>query len=351
MQYRYGFVFRILSILLMLGNPAMMPAEARCGQISAGEPGSTISLAFENDIFAGTDYGYTGGAQMSWTSPELHREGPLGRRSALVSLPLMNEPGYRRNISISLGQMIHTPRNIEYPGIIDGDRPYSGITYVSVGVHRMNTRVQDTIEFTTGIIGPHSYAEYLQDKTHDTFNCVKPNGWENQLDDEFLLNVFLERKWRMVRCRLRKHFETDVISSLGISLGNALSAGNIGFQARIGPELPQDFGTHMIHPGTRNSAPISGEDPRFSRRLSDLCLHVFAGVSGYAVARDITLDGNSFQDSHRIEKEPFVLEMTAGLGILFSRFKITYAHAYRTPSFKEQQRGQMFGSVTISYSF
>lgn len=351
LQYLYDSVFRILLILLVLGNPAIMPAEARCGRIPAGEPGSTIFLTFENDIVAGTDYGYTGGAQVSWISPELHRESPRGRRSALVRLPLMNEPGYRRNISISLGQMIHTPRNIEYPGVIDDDRPYSGITYVSVGVHRMNARIQDTISFAMGILGPHSYAEYLQDKAHDTFKSVKPNGWENQLGDELLLNVYVERKWRTAHCRVREHLEMDVISFLGISLGNALSAGNTGFQARLGPELPHDFGTYPIHPGFRNSSPMSGEDPRFFRKLPDLSLHVFAGVSGYAVARDITLDGNSFQNSHRIEKKPFVLEATAGLGILFSRFKITYAHAYRTPSFKEQHRGQAFGSVTITYSF
>ena len=351
MQCLYDSLFRILLIFLVLENPAIMPAAARCGQISAGEPGSMISVTCENDIFAGTDYGYTSGAKVSWISPELHREGPQGRRSALLHLPLMNDPGYRRNISLSFGQMIYTPRNIKYPGVIDGDRPYSGITYVTVGVHRMNACVQDTIEFATGILGPHSYAEYLQDKAHDTFKSVRPNGWENQLGDEFLLNVFLERKWRMTRYRLREHLEMDVISYLGISLGNALSAGNTGFQARLGPDLPHDFGTYLIHPGHRSSAPMSGADPRFSRRLSDLSLHVFVGVSGYAVARDITLDGNSFQDSHRIEKEPFVLEMMAGLGILFSRFKITYAHAYRTPSFKEQQHGQLFGSITISYSF
>lgn len=351
MQYLYDSMFRILPILIVLGNPAMMPAEARCGRIPAGEPGSTISLAFENDVFAGTDYGYTSGGQVSWISPELHREGPRGRRSALVRLPLMNEPGYRRNISISLGQMIHTPRNIKCPGIIDSDRPYSGITYISVGIHRMNARIQDTMEFTTGILGPHSYAEYLQDKVHDAFKSVKPNGWENQLGDEFLLNVFIERKWRMARGRVREYLEMDLISYLGISLGNALSAGNIGLQARLGPELPRDFGTYLIHPGSRSSAPMSGEDPRFYRRMPDLSLHFFTGLSGYAVARDITLDGNSFQDSHRIKKEPFVVETIAGLGILFSRFKITYAHAYRTPSFKKQHQGQTFGSVTITYSF
>lgn len=136
-----------------------------------------------------------------------------------------------------------------------------------------------------------------------------------------------------------------------MSLGNALTALNAGVRIRFGSELPRDYGTSLISPGSGTTIPLSNRDPRFFQEFSSLSLHIFAGVEGHAVARDITLDGNSFRDSHRVEKKSLVAELTAGAGVLFSRFKITYAHVYRTKSFEGQDSGQVFGSLNVSYSF
>jgi len=45
--------------------------------------------------------------------------------------------------------------------------------------------------------------------------------------------------------------------------------------------------------------------------------YVFAGVEGRAVARDIFLDGNTFQKSPSVDKEPLVGELAVGAALLF----------------------------------
>lgn len=198
--------------IFLLGTTVLTPSETLARNPSARMGGTTFTLALENDIVARTDYEYTHGIKLTWVPPDLSRPGnPDAEPSALLRLPLMREPGYRRNISISLGQTIFTPRNIEYPDLIKHDRPYSGITCASLGIHRTKERGMDTLEITMGIIGPHSYGGYLQDRTHDIFSADEPHGWRNQLDDEILLNIFLGRKWRAILCQTGGQPEIDIL--------------------------------------------------------------------------------------------------------------------------------------------
>lgn len=303
-----------------------------------------------------TDFQYTAGFKFTWTSPDLSEyEEQNGNNSHKITvmkhLPLMSKPGRLRTVSLSLIHLMYTPRNIESCHLIDDDRPYAGITQAAIGFHSRNERLMDTLELDLGILGPHSYAENVQRGIHKLFDCPRPMGWEYQLDDELLLNLFYERKWRLGHIPLSEHTGIDFIPHAGAALGNAYTGINTGGQVRFGWNLPNDFGTYTIRPGSDSNAPINDKDPRFFRRHTRFGMHVFAGLEGYAVIRDVTLDGNTFRESHHVDKNPFVADIIAGAGFLFSRYKITYAHVYKTKTFQEQKEGQAFGSFTFSLSF
>ena len=71
-----------------------------------------------------------------------------------------------------------------------------------------------------------------------------------------------------------------------------------------------------------------------------------------AVARDIFLDGNTFRDSRSVNKEPFVADISAGIGLIAGRWQATYTQVRRTREFKTQQGNyDQFGSVTLSCAF
>ncbi|NEK92333.1 MAG: lipid A deacylase LpxR family protein, partial [Xanthomonas euvesicatoria] len=75
---------------------------------------------------------------------------------------------------------------------------------------------------------------------------------------------------------------------------------NAGGEVRFGWKLPDDFGSTPTRPAGENTAP--------SRlgRASGWSGHLFLTTDARWVLRDITLDGNTFRNSHSVDKRPFV---------------------------------------------
>ncbi len=209
----------------------------------------------------------------------------------------------------------------------------------------------DTVEINLGIVGPHSYAEQVQKTWHNWIDSTDPRGWDHQLKNEPVLNLYYERKWKLLKSDLGKGFGLDVIPHLGAALGNALTGVNTGVQARIGWHLPNDYGTFLIRPGSDTNAPLDDTDPRFNPATHRLGCHIFAGFNTSAVVRNIFLDGNTFRDSHSVDKKPVVVQGIAGLAVMVHRFKITYAYVYQTKEYDTQNEDQEYASITVSYSF
>ena len=317
---------------------------------------STFSFYLENDTFADTDRDYTNGTKLSWISPDLadYQENPKIPQWSyplIDRLPFVNEPGFQRAISISIGQNIYTPEDLKQSDLIQNDRPYAGISYFAIGFHSKNSCRMDTLEFDLGIVGRHSYAEDCQKVVHEWIDSTDPEGWHNQLKDEPVLNIFYGRKWKLVQSGIGSGFGYDLIPHVGCALGNVATLANAGAQVRFGWNLPNDFGTFLIRPGSDSNAPLDKQDPRFFPRYHRIGIHLFAAVDGHAVLRNIFLDGNTFRDSHSVDKKPFVVNFGVGAGVIIYRFKITYAYVYRTKEFKTQKDEQEFGAITVSYTF
>ena len=316
----------------------------------------TMTLYVENDLFLNTDREYTHGTKFSLISPDLtdYRENPLipeWSYPLIKRLPFINEPGYQRSLSFSLGQKIYTPHDIERSDLVEDDRPYGGISYLALGFHSKNREMMDTLEFDVGIVGRHSYAEDCQKIVHKWIDSPDPKGWEHQLKDEPVFNIFFERKWKTLKGKLDGGFGFDVIPHMGCYLGNALTGANAGGQVRFGWNLPNDFGTFLIRPGSDSNAPFDRNDPRFYQPFHRLGVHLFLAIDGNAVARNIFLDGNTFRDSHSVDKKHFVGNFVGGLGIIIYRFKITYSYVHMTKEYTTQKDEQEYGAITLSLTY
>ena len=209
----------------------------------------------------------------------------------------------------------------------------------------------DTLEFGFGIVGRYSYAEDIQKKFHIWTDSGYPKGWSHQLHDEPVLNIYFERKWRALQTSSSGGLGFDCIPHVGIAVGNAYTGINLGGQVRFGWNLPNDFGTHLIRPGSDSSAPVDDADPRFFRPFHRFGIHLFFAVDGSAVARNILLDGNTFRDSHSVSKKPLVADLIGGIGMIIHRFKITYSYVRRTKEFETQKDEQDFGAIAVSFTF
>jgi lipid A 3-O-deacylase len=343
--------FLIFVLILSFPSPDSFASEKK-----RPEEFDTVTLYMENDIVSETDRQYTSGIKLTWISEDLntYRENkklPEWSCCIIDKLPFINKPGLQKNISFSMGQNIYTPDDTGRTDLIRDDRPYAGVSYMAFGFISKNTMVMDTIEIDAGIVGPHSYAGKFHIFFHKYVGAREARGWDNQLKDEPFLNLFYERKWRALSYDLNKGYSFDLIPHAGFSVGNFLTAAAMGGQLRFGLNLPNDFGTLLIRPGSDTNAPIDNRDPRLTSAPNPVGVHLFLGVDAFAVARDIMLDGNTFSDSHSVEKEPIFCRFIGGIGILFHRIKITYANVWETKTFATQKEGQRFGSFTLSYSF
>ena len=123
--------------------------------------------------------------------------------------------------------------------------------------------------------------------------------------------MIYERKWRPFASSNTHEFSYDVITHAGGALGNVFVYANAGAEVRAGWNLPGDFGTSYIRPGGNSNTPTTVHDPRVGH-TRPYGLYVFAAVTGRLVGRDIFLDGNTFTDSHDVDKKAAVGDFIVG---------------------------------------
>lgn len=309
----------------------------------------TFTLYWENDTFARTDRDYTNGVKLTWSTPfavgpQDERNLPRWSYPIINRLPFVNDTSLQRAVSISIGQNIYTPEDTQQRELIIDDRPYAGFTYFSVGFHSNNTRRRDIWEFDIGIVGPHAYAEETQNFVHDLIDSRRAKGWDNQLQDELGLAIICESKWRVLHPESERGFGCDLIPHLGGRAGNIAIYANTGVEFRIGWSLPRDFGSCPIRPGCEVRSGFVG------RETGDaLGIHFFTHIDGRMVLYDVFLDGNTFRDSHSVDKKSFVADLMAGIALEYGRFKLSYSYIYRTKQFEEQDEAQVFGAFHIAF--
>ena len=108
--------------------------------------------------------------------------------------------------------------------------------------------------------------------------------------------------------------------------------------ARFGFNLPKDYGPMRIQPS------LPGSD--YFEPTAGLGAYVFAGVDGRAIARNLFLDGNSFEDQpQRGEDEPGG-RPDLGAAVTFDSFRLAFTQVIRTREYKTQPQQDQFGAWT-----
>lgn len=338
----------LFTVLILTGLVSPVLAQTGSGKTNPW----THSLHFENDLFNGTDSNYTNGVKYSLISPDLSLHAttahlPQKALEWVHRLPFIQDSGseYSHKAEFALGQNIYTPADTSRSDLISEDRPYAGWTYLGLAYHRRAKLEQgqeflDSVEIQLGVVGPLSLAEETQILVHDLRDLETAKGWDHQLKNEPGLLIAFERK-RLFYPENAGLLLADAIIHLGGAIGNVSTYLNGGLELRYGLNLPKNFGVSVIRPAGST---------RFSP-TKEFSIYLFGAINGKYVLHDIFLDGNTFTDSHSIDKKDFVADLAAGVTVSHGNLMLTYTNVTRTREFVGQKHNHNFGSLTLTFFY
>ena len=309
-------------------------------------PKGSLTVQLENDVLGGgTDRHYTNGLRVSYVFPA-RKLPPLARFLRSIT-PFIDRQAEMRVMG-AVGQNIFTPSDILDTALIAADRPYAGWLYAEIGLSVLDGRVRDSAVLSLGVVGPASLAKETQRWWHGVINVEKPEGWANQLRNEPAVLFLFEREWLTRRPLIEDKLYVDFSPRAGFALGNVFDYVAAGGMIRLGPNLPRDFGVPRIRP----SLPGSG---LFASPAHGIDWYIFAGGEARLVARNIFLDGNTFRNSHSVDKKLLVFDAQAGLGMTLDLYgapmRFSYALVFRSKEFEGQTKANAFGSISFSVQF
>lgn len=316
--------------------------------IKDDDPKGVWSLTIENDSVAGTDRDYTNGGLISYVGPQ--NDLPLVGRFARDNLQWLSDAKIWR-ITYGLGQNMFTPKDITTDPPDPDDRPYAGFLYGSVGIVADKRKPNgdpihmDALVLDVGIVGPASLAEGAQKAVHFLINDDKPRGWNSQLGTEVAFRLVYERNWRaLARINLEPfNLQADVTPHLGLALGTLQTYASAGAMFRIGDQIADDYGPPRIRPGLGGVGFFEGVEG-FSWQL-------FAGFETRLVARDLMVEGSTFEDSPGVNLEREQIDFQAGFAIQYQDVEIAFTHILRSPELVDRRRWNRFGSINIRTRF
>lgn len=283
-----------------------------CGpSAAAGVSGDSWRLGWANDEIMGSDNQFTNGAFLQRSSPTADSlaatAGTPAFGKGLAALVLPEREGLRYRESWTLGHNMQTPDDIGRRDLIVTDVPYVGMVGWSNSFYAFDDREFTGFQTLIGWVGDLALAEPVQTTTHAITGATEPNGWDNQLANEPLLNVYAMRKVRFFDSRW-VDAAWNVDGALGNFFTQAQAALELRFGRRPGGFVPTVLPTgHMLDHDARFGAADGGYF--YASAI------VRASAVAFAMPRDGNLlrDDDRWTDNERIDTERLLGQLVLGL--------------------------------------
>jgi lipid A 3-O-deacylase len=314
------------------------------GEALAQTERPTHSFYLENDVFVGTDRHYTNG--LRYQRMQIGHEIPRWARWALedyfeVCQPNLGIDCYSLQKGFAVTQLMFTPEDVSGTELIRDDRPYGGWLRLESNFVLSDGKNQHRFDGVVGVIGQESFAGGAQRILHTIINSERPRGWGNQLDTE--IGLMLLYRGSNSGFELWNGDETLRWFSASPhwvgAVGNVFTYGGGGGTVRLGYNITDPLSGPIPIQGVATTSTNSG--PSWE-------IYAFAGVEGRALARNLFLDGNTFSNSHSVDKKTFVHDRETGVFIRWKRYVVVYRTITRSREFKLQDEEQHWGSLSFT---
>ncbi|CAN5716648.1 lipid A deacylase LpxR family protein [soil metagenome] len=339
-------------------KPAVEAAKSDAEQKMIDNPKSTAKRVSEGQAFSvdvendskniggpGSDQAYSNGIKFSYVYAKDHV--PFWAPRWFTDMNYMHDQisKAKANFGVALNHQIFTPNNTQIRTYIPNDRPYAAWLNLALSMQLKTPQRSQALELSLGVVGPWAQGEGVQNTFHKMIGAQEALGWENQIKNELAVQLSYQQRLRFVELRNKFGSYFDLIPFFGGGLGNVYVGAHTGLMARVGLNLPDDFGP--ARPSGGESDSFVSPNPAPDDLKSSYFL--FAGLRGNAVARNIFLDGNTFEPSHSSTKYPVNFETEVGVGIQFMPVSIIWRYVVRSPDFEENSGFNSFASLGLSY--
>jgi lipid A 3-O-deacylase len=183
-----------------------------------------LRLNYGNDFFTKTDFDLTQAVNLELVHPSLSR--------SLIYKILYRQKNQETRYGVALEHNAYTPVYYERKEIQYGDRPFAGVLFLKM--FTLNTDVEKkqriTSSLSTGIIGQASGAKQMQVYIHENTPNVVPQGWDNQIQNDVVLNYEFTYQKQVLAI---DHFLLATADGLA-RLGSLNTKANIGFTLMAG---------------------------------------------------------------------------------------------------------------------
>jgi lipid A 3-O-deacylase len=275
-----------------------------------------ISLQYDNDFFSATDRYYTQGIVLCFIHPVV-RYSPFAHALIKLNKRALNYYGFH------LEQDVFTPKSIRYMegAIYYGERPFTAVFFMSHSLSSLDGGKKQLLRtrLDLGVIGPAAKGEEEQKGIHKALDNIEPQGWQNQLANDVVLNYTIQYEKGLVSSR---YFEGMAAGAL--RLGTLYTNVGLGLHARFG----------LLNPYF-NSLGLSN-DP--AKRKHKFRIYGFAKINARLVGYNATLQGGFFSSSiytlPASEVSRLVMDAQGGLVVSYKRLSLEYSKTYTTPEFK-----------------
>lgn len=311
----------------------------------------TMSVEFENDVFANRDAGYTSGTHIGWLGSELN-DSDLNKsanayghfmKNAVSSLPFLRLDNQKRhNAGISLYQMIYTPEDIAKAEADYNDIPYSGSLLSSFFFFEWDSESYHEYSLDIGIVGPNSGAEWVQINFHRIAG-KEPNGWDNQLGNKLMLGVSYAYGIKSWTHSYNNKFESDWVNAFRCQVGNFYTGVSGSSVWRFGNNYPDNFNSNF--PGTMGNSSLLSVPKRNTYLGWSLSAGFLADAVGYFYIIDSA-------DEYDIDRNRFSASVVGSGSLYINNVEISLSMRRRTALIKQASyHEETFGSIAILWDF
>ena len=338
------FIFILISHSFVLAQETKSVHEKKDNEYA-------ILFRLDNDLIYGSDDYYTNGLYLGFVNLSESFDKSIFPNfigHGLAHLPGLNPDGRMVSSSFSFAHRMFTPHDIQNRDFIPDDMPYSGQLLLSVSAGTQNSKHLDAWTLSIGEIGPVTRAAELQFDVHYSLFAPEAEGWNYQLKNEVIVNLFYEHRFRFFELgKSNRIFDTMLAGSGG--LGNLTSFAELGFGFRLGWNIPNDF----YLPTSKYVNPMIGIMPTTASKRKLSC-YFFANISGAYVLNNIALDGNTFEEySPYIEYDHFGTLLNCGFAFDLYKFRIIFTAASEKVTWENSFniKEDVYGQLSFCFGF